>query len=111
AAAAATAKHAGRVEDAAALRDTLLLTRPGDNVGPAGRMLLVWRRLASRPVATLVGEAALGEVAADLGSFLDKEAAGRLGDGIKNLANTHGNAVGAAADVIAMLERHGQRRA
>lgn len=55
-AAAATAKRAGRVEDEAALRDALLLTRPGDDVGPAGRMLLAWRTLASRPVATLVSE-------------------------------------------------------
>ncbi|WP_258599830.1 DUF1403 family protein [Mesorhizobium sp. AR10] len=41
AAAAEAAKRAGRMEDAAALRDALLLTRPGDNFGPAGRMLLI----------------------------------------------------------------------
>ncbi|MER9645079.1 DUF1403 family protein [Mesorhizobium sp. M0239] len=35
---AVTAKQSGRVEDQAALRDALLLTRPGDEVGPAGRM-------------------------------------------------------------------------
>lgn len=34
-----TAKQARGVEDEAALRDVLLLTRPGDKVGPAGRML------------------------------------------------------------------------
>lgn len=38
-AAAATAKRTGRVEDEAALRDAVLLTRPCDDVGPAGRML------------------------------------------------------------------------
>ncbi|MER8440355.1 DUF1403 family protein [Mesorhizobium sp. M1312] len=110
-AAAAAAKRAGRVEDAAALRDALLLTRPGDDVGPGGRMLLVWRKLASRPVETLAGEAVLGEVGADLGSMIDEEAAGRLGEEIKGIAAAHGNAAGAAADVIAMLERHGQRAA
>lgn len=44
AAAAATARQAGRTEDEAALRDTVLLTRPGDDVGPAGRTFLAWRR-------------------------------------------------------------------
>lgn len=39
-AAVATAKQAGRVEDESALRDAVLLTGPGDNVGPAGRFLL-----------------------------------------------------------------------
>lgn len=40
-AAAATAKQAGRVEEEAALRDAVLLTRPGDNVGPAGLSFLL----------------------------------------------------------------------
>jgi hypothetical protein len=37
----------GRGEDACALRDHLYLTRPGDDPGPAGKMLLAWRALAS----------------------------------------------------------------
>ncbi|RUV77484.1 DUF1403 family protein [Mesorhizobium sp. M5C.F.Cr.IN.023.01.1.1] len=111
AAAAATAKRAGRVEDAAALRDALLLTRPCDDVGPAGRMLLAWRTLASRPVATLAGEAVLADVAADLGSALDEAAAGQIGDEIQSLAGGVGNAVAAAADAIAVLQRHDSRAA
>lgn len=111
AAAAATAKRAGRIEDAAALRDALLLTRPGDDVGPAGRMLLAWRTLASRPVATLVGEATLADVAADLGSALDAAAAGQIGDDIRSLAGAVGNALAAAADAIAVLQRHDGRAA
>ncbi|BAB54714.1 mll9348 (plasmid) [Mesorhizobium japonicum MAFF 303099] len=111
AAAAATAKRAGRVEDEAALRDALLLTRPGDDVGPAGRMLLAWRTLASRPVATLVSEAVLVDVAADLGSALDKAAAGQIGDEIQAMAGAVGNAVGGAVDAIALLERHDSRAA
>jgi len=35
----------GRTEDAAALRDHLYLTRPGDDPGPAGRILQAWRAL------------------------------------------------------------------
>ena len=35
--------------DAAALRDALALTRPCDDPGPSGRLLVAWRALASRP--------------------------------------------------------------
>lgn len=111
AAAAATAKRAGRVEDEAALRDALLLTRPGDDVGPAGRMLLAWRTLASRPVATLVSEAVLVRVAADLGRALDEAAAGQIGHEIHAKAGAVGNAVAGAVDAIAVLERHDSRAA
>lgn len=37
----------GRGEDEATLRDHLHLTRPGDDPGPAGRLLLAWHALAS----------------------------------------------------------------
>ena len=53
-AAAVATRQAGRVEDEAALRDAVLLTRPGDDVGPAGHMLLAWRRLAARPAEELL---------------------------------------------------------
>ncbi|RWI36127.1 DUF1403 family protein [Mesorhizobium sp.] len=111
AAAAVAAKRVGRVEDAAALRDTLLLTRPGDEVGPTGRMLLAWRTLASRPVATLVSETVLADVAMDLGSGLDKEALGQIGDEIRPLAGAVGNAVAGAVEAIAVLERRDSRAA
>ncbi|UOK73411.1 DUF1403 family protein [Ancylobacter polymorphus] len=46
--AAAAARHAGRAEDEAALRDAWML-RPADgDPGPAGRLLAAWRRLAER---------------------------------------------------------------
>ncbi|MEZ5784383.1 MAG: DUF1403 family protein [Rhizobiaceae bacterium] len=41
------ARMQGRAEDAAALRDHLYLTRPGDDPGPAGRLLQAWRALAA----------------------------------------------------------------
>ncbi|WP_254433775.1 DUF1403 family protein [Paracoccus yeei] len=43
--AAAVARLEGRREGAAQLRDALALTRPGDDPGPAGRMLAGWRLL------------------------------------------------------------------
>jgi hypothetical protein len=46
--AAALARDAGRTEDEAALRDAWYLRRPGDDPGPAGRVLQAWRRLAER---------------------------------------------------------------
>lgn len=46
ASAAAIARLQGRVEDEAALRDHLYLTRPGDDPGPAGKLLEAWRVLA-----------------------------------------------------------------
>ena len=38
----------GRREDASALRDTHFLRGAGDDPGPAGHLLMAWRRLASR---------------------------------------------------------------
>jgi Protein of unknown function (DUF1403) len=42
-------RRAGRSEDEASLRDTLHLTRPGADPGPAGRRLLAWRALTAGP--------------------------------------------------------------
>jgi hypothetical protein len=44
--AAAIVRLQGRVEDEATLRDHLYLTRPGDDPGPAGKLLEAWRALA-----------------------------------------------------------------
>ncbi len=38
----------GRNEDEKALRDAVLLTAPGDDPGPAGRVFLAYKRIASR---------------------------------------------------------------
>lgn len=46
--AAAAARQAGRAEDESALRDAWVLRQPGDDPGPAGRLLAAWRRLAER---------------------------------------------------------------
>lgn len=46
--AAAAVQLLGRPEDESALRDALLFRTPGDDPGPAGRVLWAWRRLAGR---------------------------------------------------------------
>lgn len=47
-AAAATVKLMRRTEDESALRDAWYLRQPGDDPGPAGQVLLAWRKLANR---------------------------------------------------------------
>ena len=42
---------AGRREGACALRDALHLTRPGDNPGPAGKVLRQWSNAVARPIS------------------------------------------------------------
>lgn len=49
--AAAAVRRVGRTEDEAALRDAWYLRAPGDDPGPAGRVLAAWRRLADRAPA------------------------------------------------------------
>ncbi len=84
-AAATTAKQAGRIEDEAALRDTVLLTKAGDDVGPAGRMVLAWRRLVTRPPEDLLTRKPLGVVLEEFGHPLDDEALGDLADELRKL--------------------------
>jgi hypothetical protein len=105
-AAAMAAKHAGRVEDEAALRDAVLLTRPGDDVGPAGRMLLAWRRLAARPAEELLTEASLAGVLEALGLARDDETARDLADEFRQLGASDGT-VGMLTGAFAAAERHG----
>jgi hypothetical protein len=108
-AAAVTAKQAGRVEDEAALRDAVLLTRPGDDVGPAGRMFLAWRRLAGTPAEKLLTEAGIGAVLDDLGLARNDGGASELTDDVRQLAATDGT-VGIMTGAIGMAERHGLGR-
>ncbi|RUZ69666.1 DUF1403 family protein [Mesorhizobium sp. M7A.F.Ca.US.006.01.1.1] len=108
-AAAATAKQAGRVEDEAALRDAVLLTRAGDNVGPAGLFLLAWRRLASRPADDLLTERNVATVLEDLGLTLNDEAVSDLTDDLRQLAANTGT-VETLVGAFAAAERYGFRR-
>ncbi|MER9159185.1 DUF1403 family protein [Mesorhizobium sp. M0778] len=111
-AAAVTAKQAGRVEDEAALRDAVLLTRPGVflSVGPAGSMLLAWRRLAGTPAAKLLTEASIGAVLDDLGLRRDDEKVSDLADDLRQLSAGIGM-VGMLTGAFAAAERYGFARA
>ncbi|WP_413776948.1 DUF1403 family protein [Mesorhizobium sp. AR07] len=91
AAAATTARQAGRTEDEAALRDSLLLTRPGDDCGPAGLLLLAWRRLAARPAVDLLTAKNLAAVLEEFGFFArDSAAVGDLADELRQLGASAG---------------------
>lgn len=109
AAAAVTTRQAGRVEDQAALRDAVLLTRPGDDVGPAGRILLAWRQLAARPAEELLTEGSIAGVFDALGLTRDDEVVADLADELRQLAVTEG-AVGALIGAFAAAERRGLPR-
>lgn len=105
-AAAMTARRGGRVEDEAGLRDALLLTRLGDDVGPAGRMLLAWRRLTSLPAEKLLTGKNIGAVLDDLGLAPDDENASDLASDLRQLAASEGM-VGTLTGAIASAERYG----
>ncbi|MER9216452.1 DUF1403 family protein [Mesorhizobium sp. M0663] len=109
-AAAVTAKQAGRVEDEAALRDAVLLTRPGDNVGPAGLLLLAWRRLAGMPAEKLLTKAGIGAMLDNLGLARDDASVSDLTDDLRQLSASAG-LVGMLTGAIAIAVRHGFARA
>jgi hypothetical protein len=105
-AAAAAVRQAGRIGDEAALRDAVLLTRPGDDPGPAGRIALAWRRLATRPAGELLTKASLGAVLDDLGHGGDGEAVAALADEARRLHAGEG-LTGMLAGAFLAAERHG----
>lgn len=105
-----TAKQARRIEDEAALRDAVLLTKAGDDVGPAGRMLLAWRRLASRPAEDLLTEKNLGAVLEEFGHASDDEAVSELVDTLRQLSISIG-LVGMVTGAFMAAERQGYGRA
>ncbi len=65
AAAEACAGFSGRREGARALRDAVHLTLPGDDPGPAGRVLRHWSRAVARPISVAGLARALEGVAAE----------------------------------------------
>ena len=105
--AAALARHAGRSEDEAALRDAWYLRRAGDDPGPAGRLLQAWRRLAERDPLDKAVRLMLRpkDWMVDLTNVLDvpvDDALEDVGDAAKTLAAGEGSAIAAAAEVAAV---------
>ena len=109
-AAAVTAKQAGRVEDESALRDAVLLTKPGDDVGPAGRMLLAWRWLAARPVGDLLSEKTLAAMLEEFGHVFDDETVHDLAGELRQLSTNCGT-VGLLNGAFMAAERRSYGRA
>lgn len=105
-AAAVTAKQAGRVEDEAALRDAVLLTRPGDDVGPAGSLQLAWRALAARPAEKLLTEKNLAAALKAFGYGHDDEIVSHLADELRQLAASEG-IIAPLLGASAIVQRHG----
>jgi hypothetical protein len=112
AAAAMAARAAGRVEDEAALRDAFVFTRSGEGVsgsaalGPAGSLLLAWRRLATRPVADLLTARTLAAVLEEFGTAHAATAAGDLAEDVRHLATADG-LLETLTDAFAAAGRHG----
>ena len=112
AAAAATARQAGRVEDEAALRDTFVFSGPGDSLsgstplGPAGLLLLAWRRLAARPAEDLLKEKSLAAVLEEFGYAPEDEVVSDLADELRQLSASIGT-VGMLTGAFMAAERHG----
>ena len=109
-ASAVTARQAGRIEGENALRDAVLLTKPGDDVGPGGRMLLAWRRLAIRPSEDLPTGKNLRAVLGEFGYAPDDAAVGGLADELRQLGAGVGM-VGMLTGAFAAAERYGFGRA
>ena len=86
-AAAATVKLMRRTEDESALRDAWYLRQPGDDPGPAGRVLQAWRKLTDRSLLPTVG--VLQSVADLLGntwSDVFAECIEEVADGVRSAA-------------------------
>jgi hypothetical protein len=91
----------------AALRDAWYLRRAGDDPGPAGRLLQVWRRLGERDPLDKAIRLALRpkEWMIDLTNALDvplDAALEDVGDTAKKLAVGEGGAIATAAEVAAI---------
>ncbi|MGO4835462.1 DUF1403 family protein [Rhizobiaceae sp. 2RAB30] len=105
-AAAVAAKQGGRIEGEAALRDAVLLTNLGDNAGPAGRMLLAWRRLADRSPTDLLTERSLVAVLEQLGYGCDNGSVSDLAVELRQLS-AHAGTVATLTGAVRTSERHG----
>lgn len=106
AAAEMTVRQVGRTEDEAALRDAVLLTRPGDDVGPGGRLFLGSQLLAVLPTGELLKQKNLGTVLKNFGYPYDDDTSAALAGDIRQLAQTSGIA-DSLTSAFAISQRYG----
>jgi hypothetical protein len=99
----AAVRLAGRNEDEAALRDSWVLRKPGDDLGPAGNILAAWKRLASRSSYVDTG------MLEDIAELLDlpwntafAELPGRLDDLVQSGRSAPSVAALIVAEVVAL---------
>lgn len=100
--AAAATRLLGRTEEESALRDAHLFRAAGDDPGPAGKVLLAWRRLASR--STTLDE----ELVRSIAELLELKWDEALADVVRNagdLASSSRPGPIAAAELAAELYR------
>lgn len=100
--AAAATRLLGRTEEELALRDAQLFRAAGDDPGPAGRVLLAWRRLASR--STTLEEEAVRSIADLLELKWDEPLTEVLANGVDLLSSSR-PAPGLAAELAAEVYR------
>lgn len=97
--AAAVAGFLGRTEDEAALRDAVKLTRPGDDPGPGGKLLIAWRRLIER--RTQLADDWWLSASAVLQLTIDDQLQNVYGVA-ERLAKEEGNPIAAATEMVAV---------
>lgn len=100
--ASAAVRLLGRKEEESALRDTHFFRAAADDPGPAGNLLLAWRRLASR--STGLDEAAVRPVAEHLELNWDDQLAEVIANG-EDLATSPRPAPLLAAELAAEIHR------
>ena len=100
--AAAATRLLGRTEEESALRDAHLFRAAGDDPGPAGKVLLAWRRLASR--STTLDEEFVRSIADLLELKWDEALANVIGNA-EDLASSLRPAPVVAAETAAELYR------
>lgn len=98
--AAAAVRLMGRNEEEAALRDAVLLTAAGDDSGPAGKVLLAFKRISSRKAA--FSSKAIAELADLLGLAWDEQLAATV-DHVDAALQSTRPAPFAAADLVSAI--------
>lgn len=102
-AAAASLRLLGRREDQNQLRDVQLLRRPGDDPGPAGRVLLAWRHLVAR--SPDLSPEAIARAATGLGLALSATELAALADLASEAAGSARAAIVAVAELSERVVR------